>query len=81
MTIIDVFETDTDGKLLSYCPTFDNRQVRKTDQTIEKIKKSSYMLKNQLNVLVKSPTALKVNEVSKTRSSAYAFSFSSVTCD
>ena len=28
MTIIDVFETDYDGKLLSYCPTFDNRQVR-----------------------------------------------------
>jgi hypothetical protein len=63
MTIIDVFETDYDGKLLSYCPTFDNRQVRKTDQTLEKIKKSSSILKNQINVLVKSPTALKVNEV------------------
>ena len=30
MTIIDVFETDNDGKLLSYCPTFDNRAVHKT---------------------------------------------------
>ena len=27
MTIVDVFETDCDGKLLSYCPTFDNRAV------------------------------------------------------
>lgn len=27
MTIVDVFETDCEGKLLSYCPTFDNRAV------------------------------------------------------
>lgn len=41
LTIVDVFETAEDGKLLSYCPTFDNRAVRKTNQTAETIRKSS----------------------------------------
>jgi len=41
LTIIDVFETDNQGKLLSYCPTFDNRAVTKTNQTTETLKKSS----------------------------------------
>ncbi|GKY99297.1 hypothetical protein MPSEU_000884800 [Mayamaea pseudoterrestris] len=40
MTIIDVFETDNQGKLLSYCPTFDNRAVHKTMQTTETLIKS-----------------------------------------
>jgi len=37
MTIVDVFETDCDGKLLSYCPTFDNRSVKKTNPASELI--------------------------------------------
>lgn len=37
MTIVDVFETDSDGKLLSYCPTFDNRSVKKTNPATELI--------------------------------------------
>ena len=41
MTIVDVFETDNQGKLLSYCPTFDNRSVFRTNQTAETIRKSS----------------------------------------
>jgi hypothetical protein len=41
MTIVDVFETDNQGKLLSYCPTFDNRSVFKTNQASETIRKSS----------------------------------------
>jgi len=44
MTIVDVFETDLDGKLLSYCPTFDNRCLMKTNIALEKIRKSSTML-------------------------------------
>ena len=40
MTIVDVFETDNQGKLLSYCPTFDNRAIRKTLQTTETLIKS-----------------------------------------
>jgi hypothetical protein len=42
LTIVDVFETDNQGKLLSYCPTFDNRAVRKTNQTAETFRKSSH---------------------------------------
>ena len=41
MTIVDVFETDNQGKLLSYCPTFDNRAVFKTNPATERIRKSS----------------------------------------
>jgi hypothetical protein len=28
LTIVDVFETDNQGKLLSFCPTFDNKKIR-----------------------------------------------------
>jgi hypothetical protein len=41
MTIIDVFETDNNGKLLSYCPTFDNRAVHKTQESIERLRKGA----------------------------------------
>lgn len=41
MTIVDVFETDNNGKLLSYCPTFDNRAITKTNITSETLRKSS----------------------------------------
>lgn len=62
MTIVDVFETDCDGKLLSYCPTFDNRAVFKTDQRVERIRKSSSMIRKNINIVAKSPTAAKVNQ-------------------
>ena len=39
MTIVDVFESDHSGKLLSYCPTFDNRNIYKIDRTTYQIKK------------------------------------------
>jgi len=41
MTIVDVFETDNQGKLLSYCPTFDNRAVHKTNPAMENLRKTS----------------------------------------
>lgn len=64
MTIVDVFETDCDGKLLSYCPTFDNRAIFKTDQRVEQIRKSSSMIKKNINTVAKSQTAARVNQVS-----------------
>ena len=64
MTIVDVFETDCDGKLLSYCPTFDNRAIRKTDQRVERIRKGSTKIKNQMNIVANSQAALTVNKVS-----------------
>jgi len=62
MTIVDVFETDCDGKLLSYCPTFDNRAVFKTDQRVERIRKSSSMIRKNIDIVAKSQTAVKVNQ-------------------
>ena len=44
LTIVDVFETDNQGKLLSYCPTFDNRAVRKTNLGTEALRKSTAQL-------------------------------------
>lgn len=41
LVIVDVFETDNQGRLLSYCPTFDNRAVQKTNKTSETLRKSS----------------------------------------
>jgi len=61
MTIVDVFETDCDGKLLSYCPTFDNRAIRKTDQTVERFRKSSSRIKKNIDIVAKSKTAATVN--------------------
>lgn len=57
MTIVDVFETDNQGKLLSYCPTFDNRAVLKTHQTAENIRKSSTKLLTMVAKARKSQTA------------------------
>lgn len=48
MTIVDVFETDSQGKLLSYCPTFDNRAIHKTNPTTETLRKSSTRLVSAL---------------------------------
>jgi hypothetical protein len=41
LTIVDVFETDNQGRLLSYCPTFDNKKIKKTNPASETIRKSS----------------------------------------
>jgi hypothetical protein len=57
MTIVDVFETDSQGKLLSYCPTFDNRAVYKTNPTTETIRKSSSKLMTILGKLQNSKAA------------------------
>lgn len=62
LTIVDVFETDNQGKLLSYCPTFDNRAVRKTNQTTETIRKSSTKL---FSILGKAKKAVEKSEVNK----------------
>ena len=55
MTIIDVFETDVDGRLLSYCPTFDNRAVHKTQESIERIRKGASQFKERMEVVAKTP--------------------------
>jgi hypothetical protein len=60
MTIVDVFETDSDGKLLSYCPTFDNRAIVKTNATTEVLRKSSTKVIAALNRAQKSKLALAV---------------------
>ena len=65
MTIVDVFETDCDGKLLSYCPTFDNRAICKTDQRVERLRKSSSKIKRNINIVANSQTAARVNKVSR----------------
>merc|ERR1712238_88145 len=62
LTIVDVFETDNQGKLLSYCPTFNNRDVRKTNQTAETIRKSS---KSLFSILGRAQKAVAKSEVNK----------------
>ncbi|KAL7429929.1 hypothetical protein ACHAXM_001925 [Skeletonema potamos] len=62
MTIIDVFETDVDGKLLSYCPTFDNRAVHKTQEAVERIRKGASQIKQRMEVIAKSPAGKRVNK-------------------
>ena len=64
MTIIDVFETDSDGKLLSYCPTFDNRAVHKTPEMVEQLRKGASHLKERIEVVANSPAGKSVNKVS-----------------
>eukprot|EP00804_Cyclotella_cryptica_P029748 CCRYP_015203-RA/>CCRYP_015203-RA protein AED:0.06 eAED:0.06 QI:102/1/1/1/1/1/5/260/574 len=61
MTIIDVFETDSDGKLLSYCPTFDNRAVHKTQEVTERIRKGASHLMERMDVVKRSPAGKSVN--------------------
>jgi len=62
LTVVDVFETDNQGKLLSYCPTFDNRAVRKTNQTAETLRKSSNKI---FSILGKAQKAVAKSEVNK----------------
>jgi hypothetical protein len=62
LTIVDVFETDSQGRLLSYCPTFDNRAVTKTNQAAEVVRKSSSKF---FSVLGKARKAIEKSEVNK----------------
>jgi hypothetical protein len=62
LTIVDVFETDNQGRLLSYCPTFDNRAVTKTNQAAETIRKSSSKF---LSMLGRAQKAVAKSEVNK----------------
>lgn len=62
MTIVDVFETDERGRLLSYCPTFDNRSVRKTTKAGEQLRKQSTLMKARLNVVAKNKTIVGANK-------------------
>jgi len=62
LTVVDVFETDNQGKLLSYCPTFDNRDIRKTNQTAETLRKSSNKI---FSILGKAKKAVAKSEVNK----------------
>jgi hypothetical protein len=62
MTIVDVFETDNNGRLLSYCPTFDNRDIRKTTLATETIRKSSSKIMSQWSVIANSQAAARLNE-------------------
>ena len=64
MTIIDVFETDSDGRLLSYCPTFDNRAVHKTPEMVEMVRKGASHLMERMEVVARSPAGKSVNKVS-----------------
>ena len=64
MTVVDVFETDAAGKLLSYCPTFDNRSVRKTPEITERFRKGASQLYERFEVATKSPAAVGVNKAS-----------------
>lgn len=62
LTIVDVFETDSQGKLLSYCPTFDNRAVHKTNQAAEVVRKSSSKF---FSVIGKAKKAVEKSEMNK----------------
>ncbi|KAL7528915.1 hypothetical protein ACHAXR_002699, partial [Thalassiosira sp. AJA248-18] len=65
MTIIDVFETDVNGKLLSYCPTFDNRAVHKTPEMAERLRKGASHLKERMEVVARSPAGKSVGTFGK----------------
>ena len=57
LTVVDVFETDNQGKLLSYCPTFDNRAVHKTDRTAHALRKTSTQIGSALKTAQNSKLA------------------------
>ncbi|KAL7566205.1 hypothetical protein ACA910_011277 [Epithemia clementina (nom. ined.)] len=61
LTIVDVFETDNQGKLLSYCPTFDNRMVLRTNATTETLRKSTAHLTKLISKVQKSTLAKKIS--------------------
>ena len=61
LTIVDVFETDNQGKLLSYCPTFDNRAVTRTNAPTETLRKSTAHLVKLIGKAQKSVLARKIS--------------------
>lgn len=61
MIVVDVFETDCDGRLLSYCPTFDNRAISKTGVSVERLRKGSSKIKSQIKHVANSQAAVRVN--------------------
>eukprot|EP00523_Entomoneis_sp_CCMP467_P001168 CAMPEP_0168750012 /NCGR_PEP_ID=MMETSP0724-20121128/17031_1 /TAXON_ID=265536 /ORGANISM="Amphiprora sp., Strain CCMP467" /LENGTH=453 /DNA_ID=CAMNT_0008797977 /DNA_START=170 /DNA_END=1531 /DNA_ORIENTATION=- len=61
LTIVDVFETDNQGKLLSYCPTFDNRAVTKTNAASETLHKTTTHLVKFIGAAQKSVIARKIS--------------------
>ena len=65
MTIVDVFETDAGGLLLSYCPTFDNRAVHKTPELAQRIRKGVGQMRETMEIVAKSPVGKSVNMVRK----------------
>lgn len=74
MTIVDVFETDNQGKLLSYCPTFDNRAVHKTNPATETIRKSSTKLMTLLGKVQNSKAAKGITKLIMNRAKIVASS-------
>ncbi|KAL3913820.1 MAG: hypothetical protein SGILL_006341 [Bacillariaceae sp.] len=62
LTIVDVFETDNQGKLLSFCPTFDNKKIKKTNPASESIRKSSQKF---FSVMGKAQKAVAKSETTK----------------
>eukprot|EP00591_Stephanopyxis_turris_P018296 CAMPEP_0195537196 /NCGR_PEP_ID=MMETSP0794_2-20130614/47517_1 /TAXON_ID=515487 /ORGANISM="Stephanopyxis turris, Strain CCMP 815" /LENGTH=185 /DNA_ID=CAMNT_0040670851 /DNA_START=177 /DNA_END=730 /DNA_ORIENTATION=- len=74
MTIVDVFETDAKGKLISYCPTFDNRSVQKTSQSAENLKKKSNEIKARVNAYRKTETG-KILEQTTTKAAVALWNY------
>jgi hypothetical protein len=64
LNIVDVFETDNHGKLLSYCPTFDNRDVKITDRNLYKIRKNTTRIVNAIKSVQQSAGYRNVVEIS-----------------
>jgi hypothetical protein len=62
LTVVDVFETDNQGKLLSYCPTFDNKKIKKTNPASETIRKSSQKLFSMMGRAQKAVAKSEVNK-------------------
>jgi hypothetical protein len=62
LTVVDVFETDNQGKLLSYCPTFDNKKIKKTNPASETIRKSSQKFFSMMGRAQKAVAKSEVNK-------------------
>ena len=59
---MSVFETDADGRLLSHCPTFDNRNnIKKTMKTAEQLRKGGSKVVAVAKVVAKSTAAARFN--------------------
>jgi hypothetical protein len=64
MTIVKVFKMDSDGKLLSYCPTFDNQAVHRTQEVAKRIHKGASLVRERMGVAARSPAGKSANKVS-----------------